>query len=289
VLLFQTEHGNDMDAIQHILRDHREIERLFKELERGERGRDVRRRAEAAHALVRELSVHAAIEEQHVYPALRGAGADGRVLDALEEHHAAKLTLAELEGTPAEHPRFGAKVRVLAESVRRHVAEEERELLPLLERALDDDRRRALGEILERARRAAPTRPHPAAPDTPPGNFVVGAFVAIYDRSRDTLRGAVEMIRTVLAQGAYRWLEAARSIAATAPQRVRAAVDGAAEQGRAALEAGVQRGREALDEARDVSARVELRGAEAASTVARRGRSAARRTRPRAKGGRARA
>jgi hemerythrin superfamily protein len=277
-----------MDAIQHILRDHRELERLFRELERTERSGDGGRRAEAARTLVRELSVHAAVEEQHVYPAIRAAGADDRVLDALEEHHAAKVTLAELQATPVEHPRFGAKLRVLAESVRRHVTEEERELLPLLERALDDDRRRALGDALERARRAAPTRPHPAAPDTPPGNFVVGALAAIYDRSRDALRGAVEMIRTVLAQGAYRWLETARSLAATAPRRVRAAVEGAAEQGRAALEAGAQRGREAVDDARQAAARLEVRGAEAASTAARRGRGAARRTRRRARGERAR-
>src|SRR5512133_1313682 len=145
-----------MDAIQFILRDHRELERLFKEHERAERAEERDRQGEVVRHLVRELSVHAAIEEQFVYPALREARADTRVLDALEEHHAVKLTLAELEDPPPTNARFGAKVRLLAENVRRHLAEEERELLPLLERALDDERRGALGEALERAKRAAP-------------------------------------------------------------------------------------------------------------------------------------
>lgn len=274
-----------MDAIQVILRDHRELERLFKEHERAERAEEPSRQAAAVRELVRELSIHAVIEEQFVYPALRDAGADTRVLDALEEHHAVKLTLAELETLPATNGRFGAKVRLLAENVRRHIAEEERELLPLLDRSLDDDHRRALGQTLDRAKRAAPTRPHPAAPDTPPGNFIAGAFAAVYDRSRDALRGGTDMLRTIGAQGASRSFDAAKGLASRAGRRGRDAVSDAAEQGRAAVDAGVRKGREVLDDARDATARVEVRGAEAASTVARKGRSAARRTRA---GGRSR-
>jgi hemerythrin superfamily protein len=268
-----------MDAIQLILRDHRELERLFKEFHQADRAGDPDRQAEAVRELVRQLSVHAVMEEQFVYPALRDAEADTRVLDALEEHHAVKLTLAELETLPPTHERFGAKVRLLAENVQRHLEEEERELLPVLERTLDADRRRALGEALDRAKRAAPTRPHPAAPDTPPGNFVAGAFAAVYDRSRDALRGGMDMLRTLAAQGASWTFEAARTLAVRAQRRGREAVNEAAEQGRATLDAGVRGGREALDEARALTARVELRGAQAASEVARKGRSAARSTR----------
>jgi hemerythrin superfamily protein len=268
-----------MEAIQFILRDHRELERLLKEFERAERAEEPDRQADVVRELVRELSIHAVIEEQFVYPALREAGADTRVLDALEEHHAVKLTLAELESLPPTSGRFGAKVRLLAENVRRHVAEEERELLPLLERALDDERRRALGDALDRAKRAAPTRPHPAAPDTPPGNFIAGALAAVYDRSRDALRGGTEMLRTIGAQGASRSLDAAKKLASRARRRGGEAMSGAAEQGRAAVDAAAQKGREALDEAREATARVEVRGAQAASAVARQGRSAARATR----------
>jgi hemerythrin-like domain-containing protein len=273
-----TESGT-MDAIQFILRDHREIERLFKQLERAERSDATDRASTEILNLTRELSTHAVVEEQYVYPALRDAGADTRVLDALEDHHAAKLLLSEIDSVPTTHPRFGSKLRVLAENVRRHLAEEERELLPLLERTLDDDRRRELGDLLERAKRAAPTRPHPAAPDTPPGVFVVGAVAALYDRSRDALRGGTEVIRTLAAQGASRTLDGAKKLAARARERSRGAVQSAAEQGRAAMSRVTQKSRAASEEARDATARVELRGAEAASSVARRMREAATTTR----------
>lgn len=269
-----------MDASQLIQRDHREVEKLFKEFERADRAQEHERKGEVVRELVRELSVHAVVEEQFVYPALRAAGGDERVLDALEEHHAVKLTLEELESMPPRHPRLAAKVRLLAENVRRHVAEEERELLPLLERTLDDARRRELAELLDRAKRAAPTRPHPAAPDTPPGNFIAGAFAAVYDRSRDALRGGTEVIRTITEQGASRGLDAAKGIASRARRRSRAAVNGAVDQGRAAAAGAAERGRAAVaevrDRARETADRVEVRGSEAASEVRLRGRGAAR-------------
>jgi hemerythrin superfamily protein len=235
-----------VDAIQVILKDHREVERLFKELERGgaQRG-DADRRRETVRRLVRELAVHSVVEEQLVYPALREAGAEERVLDALEEHHAVKVTLAELEQLSPTSERFEPKVRLLAESVRRHVEEEERELLPLLERTFEAGPRRTLGEALERAKRAAPTRPHPAAPDTPPGNFVVGAFAAVYDRTRDALRAALTMLRTLVAQGASRALQSAAELGAQAQRWGTEAV----EQGREAVESAARRGRDVVEEA----------------------------------------
>jgi hemerythrin-like domain-containing protein len=269
-----------VDAIQFILKDHRDIERLFKELERADRADAPDRAAGAIRELVRELSTHAVIEEQYLYPALREAGADARVLDALEEHHAAKLTLSELEALPASHPRFGSKLRVLTENVRRHVAEEESELLPLLERSLDDGQRRELGAALERAKSAAPTRPHPAAPDTPPGIFVAGAVASVYDRSRDALRGGTDVLRTLGVQGATRTVEGARKLAQRARERGRDAARTAAEQGRAAVNGAATKGREAVDQARESTARLQMRGADAASTVSRAARSSANRTRP---------
>jgi hemerythrin superfamily protein len=269
-----------VDAIQIILKDHRDIERRFKELERADRAEAPERASGAIRELVKELSTHAVVEEQYVYPALRDAGADTRVLDALEEHHAAKVMLAEIESIPATHPRFGSKLRVLAENVRRHLAAEEAELLPLLERSLDEERRGDLARALERAKRAAPTRPHPAAPDTPPGIFVAGAVAAVYDRSRDALRGGTEVLRTLTAQGASRTLDGAKALARRARQQGGRAVRTAAQQGREAIDGAATRGRQAVDEARDATARIELRGAEAARRVATQARRGAEATRP---------
>jgi hemerythrin-like domain-containing protein len=243
-----------LDAIQMIKKDHREVEQLFAGFERAERAEDLTRQQELAQAIVRELSLHASIEEQLLYPALRRAGVEAETLDALEEHHAVKVTLDELDAMSARDERFAPKLHVVVEAVRRHVEEEERQLLPHLEAALEPDELRALGDALVRARGVAPTRPHPFAPDTPPGVFVAGAAAAVYDRARDALRDAAALLRGIVARAVDGFIRGAR-----------AAGERAGEQGRAAIAEARERGRETVREARE-------RGAEAAEQVAQRGR-----------------
>lgn len=183
-----------MDAIQLLKRDHRAVEQLFKQFERaGKAGKtaDMKRVVQKA---VKELSIHAAIEEQIVYPALRHAeeALEDEVLEALEEHHLVKLTLLELDGMSPEDERYRAKMTVLIESVRHHVEEEEEELLPRLRKAFAPRDLTELGSLLEQAKKAAPTRPHPGAPDTPPGNLLAGALSALLDRGRDAWREAAD-------------------------------------------------------------------------------------------------
>lgn len=47
------------------------------------------------------------------------------------------------------------------------------------------DERVELGRRYVKAKDAAPTHPHPHAPDTPPGNVVLGPVAALVDRVRD--------------------------------------------------------------------------------------------------------
>jgi hemerythrin superfamily protein len=203
------------DAVTVVLKnDHHAVEQLFRRFERS-RGPAQRKRLVAQ--MVRELSIHAAIEEQLVYPALRRRldGQAPAVLLALEEHHFAKLALAEIERLDAADERFEPKVRVLIDNVRRHVAEEERDLLPAMKRALSPEELRALADSLVRARSSAPTRPHPTAPDEPPANALTNAGAAAYDRSRDALgRGIARVLdrgRGVVEQALRRGEAAARS------------------------------------------------------------------------------
>jgi hemerythrin superfamily protein len=182
------------DAISFLKREHGSIERLFR---RFERARGTAERKRLARRMVHDLSVHAAIEEQLVYPALRRGqdGQDSQVLLALEEHHFAKLALAEIQRLDAADERFGPKVHVLIENVRRHVVEEERDLLPAMKRTLTPEELRSLAEALGRAKESAPTRPHPAAPDEPPANALANVGAAAYDRSRDALgRGIARVL-----------------------------------------------------------------------------------------------
>src|SRR5512143_3652559 len=87
-----------MDAITLLTQDHRSIERLFRAYERTG-GRARRQKQRLAEQVARALSIHASIEEQFLYPTARELSEklDAEVLEALEEHHLAKATLAELE------------------------------------------------------------------------------------------------------------------------------------------------------------------------------------------------
>jgi hemerythrin superfamily protein len=177
-----------MDAISLILQDHREVDSLFSRYESltgdGDQKRDIVRE------IVRELSVHAAIEEQFLYPTMRNNLPDGSELveEALEEHKEAKETLDALEKMTPGESGYDDRVRSLIRDVRHHVQEEEGELLPKLRDAVSQERLDQLGEAMESGKRLAPTRPHPSAPSTPPGNTVAGPAAAVVDRVRDRLR-----------------------------------------------------------------------------------------------------
>jgi hypothetical protein len=93
--------------------------------------------------------------------------------------------LADLVNMEPTDERFDAKVAVLMEQIRHHVGEEEHDLFPAVADGLSDERLAELGEELESAKSAVPTRPHPHAPDTPPGNAASSLGAGVVDRARD--------------------------------------------------------------------------------------------------------
>jgi len=183
-----------MNAITLLKNDHKTVEDLFQRFEKlGPRA--VKSKEDVVARIIRELSVHAAIEEMVFYPAIRQAVDDGEiedmVLEALEEHHIVKWVLSELDGMSPENERFDAKVTVLTENVRHHVEEEEHDLFPQVSKRLGRPRLDELGEAMARLKKTAPTHPHPRSPDEPPGNLVAGAGAALVDKARDTGRKLV--------------------------------------------------------------------------------------------------
>jgi hemerythrin superfamily protein len=180
-----------MDAIALLKADHKTVETLFRKFEEaGPNARKLKRKL--VDQIVRELAIHAVIEEMVFYPLVRSKAdaLNAQVLEALEEHHVVKWLLKELEDLPPEAERFEAKVKVLMENVRTHVAEEEKELFPAVRKAFAPKELRDMAEALKVAKKAAPTRPHPRAPDTPPGNMVAGAVSTVLDMGKDALRAA---------------------------------------------------------------------------------------------------
>ncbi len=185
-----------MNAISLLKDDHRRIEQLFKQFEKsGERAQKTRQKLAAE--IIREVVVHGEIEEMVFYPAVRERIGDTEedVLESLEEHHVAKLLMAEIERTSPQSERFAPKVKVLIESVRHHKKEEEEQLFPRVRKALKPKELEELGQQLEQARAVAPTHPHPRAPDEPPAKFVAGTVAAVMDAGRDIASGVVRRAR----------------------------------------------------------------------------------------------
>jgi hemerythrin superfamily protein len=175
-----------MDGITLLKNDHKTVEKLFKAFEKaGERAKQAK--AKTVQQIIEELSVHAAIEEQIFYPAIRSEvqGTEDEVLESLEEHHIVKWVLSELDGMSPEDERFDAKVTVLIENVRHHVEEEETELFPQVRKALGRKRLGEIGDAMETAKKTAPKRPHPRGGDTPPANIISGLVAGAVDRVRD--------------------------------------------------------------------------------------------------------
>ena len=127
------EQGTDVATI--IQQDHARIEALFDQLDSGTGDR-----AEATKEVVRLLSQHATAEEQVLYPALRKAeGGDALVEHAIEEHQVVKDALVRVDRMDPGDEGFASSLTTVMEEVRLHVAEEERQLLPLLRETVGDD------------------------------------------------------------------------------------------------------------------------------------------------------
>ena len=171
-----------MDAITLLKKDHRAVGSLFRQYESfGQRA--FQEKKQLASQIIKELSTHTSIEEQFFYPAVRLLSEDmnAQVLEALEEHHGAKATLAELDEMTPEDERFDAKMTVLIQGVRHHVQEEEESLFPKVRKMMTKELLAALGEALEDAKSSAPTHPDPMAPDTPAGSGVSDGLAKILE------------------------------------------------------------------------------------------------------------
>ncbi len=194
-----------MDAITLLKNDHKAVESLFKRFEKAGDNAYVAKR-EIVDRIIEELSVHAAIEEQIFYPMARSTvpKTEDIALESLEEHHIVKWVLSELEGLDPRDERFDAKVTVLIENVRHHVEEEQTEFFPLVRKAMGRAELAKIGEALAKAKKTAPTHPHPRSPDNPPANSPIGAIAGVVDRVGDNLsgiaQGGVAVARDVVAR-----------------------------------------------------------------------------------------
>jgi hemerythrin superfamily protein len=132
------------NALEMIREDHRKVKQLFDQFETMEDGAAKKGIVENA---IRELKIHAALEEELFYPAVRKEMDEEETIDeAIEEHHVVKLLISELEDMRPGDKRYDAKFTVLSENVKHHIEEEESEVIPEVEGTLDAE---ALGSRME--------------------------------------------------------------------------------------------------------------------------------------------
>lgn len=134
-----------------VKRDHRKVEKLFKEYE------DLSEQAfesksKIVEQITRELRLHTEMEELFLYPRAEeifNKKDDKMIEEALAEHDVAKRILEELSVTHPEDPQFDARVKVLNENIAHHIMEEEQELLPRVEERFDKENLNTIAEEME--------------------------------------------------------------------------------------------------------------------------------------------
>ena len=120
------------DAVEMLKADHEKVRGLFRQFfESGERA--IKTRQKLADQIFHEIEVHARLEEEVFYPAVRAVAdeqGEDVVAESVEEHHVVELLLGELKALSPEDEQFEPKMKVLCENVDHHIEEEETVMLP---------------------------------------------------------------------------------------------------------------------------------------------------------------
>lgn len=184
----ETTEGRARSVVDIIIDDHREVQQMFNQARQETDPTEFQR---LVSTVVAELVRHSVAEEQYLYPALREhvEGGDDIADHEIAEHSEAEEVMKEMEGLDADDPQLRDKFNALVDDVTHHIEDEESDALPRLQSACPQEELIELGEKVERAKRMAPTRPHPSAPDTPPMNKLLAPGAGLVDRVRDALSG----------------------------------------------------------------------------------------------------
>lgn len=127
--------SKDINAVDLLESQHREMEALFEQLEKA--GGEAKRKLFTE--IADKLAIHATIEEQDFYPAVKAKRTEDVLLESLEEHLGIKRILADLLAMDVDDETFDAKTKVLKEQVEHHVGEEEDDLFPKVKKILDEE------------------------------------------------------------------------------------------------------------------------------------------------------
>jgi hemerythrin superfamily protein len=129
-----------MNAIDLLDTQHRDVDSMFAMLETGDRNQRV------FDDFADLLAIHATIEEQHFYPAVKARRTEDILEHSLQEHVDIKRHLALCMATALDSEKFPTRLRALKRTVQEHVQEERTNLFPKVRRIMSDDVLEAIGQ-----------------------------------------------------------------------------------------------------------------------------------------------
>jgi hypothetical protein len=185
------------DVFQVLQKDHDEVKAMLAQLEEGPKAstgataEQLAFRKRSVDEVIIEESKHEAAEQQYFWPALKRIGADGqRVAElGLEQETEAEPVLAELDKLQPHDAGFEERLVAFIAAARAHIAYEEVHAWPLLRATISADEAQVLGDQITKAKKLAPTRPHPHVPPQPGAAKTAGPVAGVADRVRDAVTG----------------------------------------------------------------------------------------------------
>jgi hemerythrin-like domain-containing protein len=138
-----------MDLLSFLKREHGHVNALLEKIADTSEGA-VKTRDRLFDEIKTELTIHAQIEEKHLYPRLKK---EQELKDlekhAEQEHGEVKKMLAEMAKLPVDGEAFIQKIEALTSSVQDHVEEEEQEILPKAEKLLGKEECDRVAKLLQ--------------------------------------------------------------------------------------------------------------------------------------------
>ncbi|KAL7284232.1 hypothetical protein ACG7TL_001514 [Trametes sanguinea] len=173
---------------QSIKEDHEEMYEYHDQYKRARERGDVEAQARWARQLTWEIARHAVGEEIVVYPLMeKHLGDKGRELadHDRKEHQSVKERLYKLESLQPGSEEYDQLMTVIMDSLHHHNDDEEIKDLPLLEPAIGEQASKEAAQSFKKTKKLVPTRAHPAIPNKPPFETLLGLLEAPIDKIKD--------------------------------------------------------------------------------------------------------
>lgn len=159
------------EIIRNLTEDHKKVKKAFRDFEKLDPHEDQAQCDPLVKQTCAELEVHAALEEELFYPAVRSCLGDEALVDEAEiEHMVLKNLISQLKGMSPEDEKLATTFKVLGEYAKHHIQEEEGEIFPQLSQAkfdwqdllekMDERRAELNDEYLPQSAQETDTRSH---------------------------------------------------------------------------------------------------------------------------------